>query len=104
MVERVQNVIKRDRKRLPSSAGSLSENVKRSKLSPEARKKDSLLRRYLTGAQFTEDTSSTESHLSAIATELAKGKPRDSVLFPLMKSTYPSHCCGKRTGQPPLHL
>ena len=65
--------------------------TKRSKLSPEARKKDSLLRRYPTGAQFTEDTSSTESHLSAIATELAKGKPRDSVLLPLMKSTYPSH-------------
>ena len=65
--------------------------MKRSKLSPEARKKDSLLRRYPTGAQFTEDTSSTESHLSAIATELAKGKPRDSVLLPLMKSTYPSH-------------
>ena len=39
MVERVQNVIKRDHKRLPSSAGSLSENVKRSKLSSEARKK-----------------------------------------------------------------
>ena len=80
----VRNVIKRDRNRLPSSAGSLSENVKRSKLSPEARKKDSLC------AQFTEDTSSTESHLSAIATELAKERPSDSVLLPLMKSTYPS--------------
>ena len=90
MVERVRNVIKRDRKRMPSSAGSLSESTKRSKLSPESRKRDSLLRRYPTGAQFTEDAASTESHLSAINTELAKAKPRDSVLLPLMKSTYPS--------------
>ena len=90
MVERVRNVIKRDRKRMPSSASSPYEATKRSKLSPEARKKDWLLRRYPTGAQFTEDASSTESHLSAISSELEKGKPRDSVLLPLMKSTYPS--------------
>lgn len=87
MVERVRNVIKHDRKRMPSSASSPSEATKRSKLSPEARKKDSLLRRYPTRAQFTEDASSIESHLSS---ELEKGKPRDSVLLPLMKSTYPS--------------
>lgn len=43
MVERVRNVIKRDCKRMPSSGGSLSESTKRSKLSPEARKKDLLL-------------------------------------------------------------
>lgn len=75
---------------MPSSGGSISESTKRSKLSPEARKKDSLLRRYPTGAQFTEDTASTESHFSAISTELAKAKPQDSVLLPLMKFTYPS--------------
>ena len=86
----VQNVIKGDRKQMPSSTSPLSESAKRSKLSPEARKKDSLLRRYPTGAQFPEDASSTDSHLSAISTELAKAKPRDSVLLPLMKSTYPS--------------
>ena len=90
LVERVRNVIKRDRKRMPSSAGSPSKSTKRSKLSPEARKKDSLIRRYPTGVQFTEDAASTESHLSAVSTELAKAKPRDSVLLPLMKSTYPS--------------
>lgn len=61
MVERVRNVIKHDRKRMPSSASSPSEATKRSKLSPEARKKDSLLRRYPTRAQFTEDASSIES-------------------------------------------
>ena len=87
MVERVRNVIKRDRKR---SGGSLTQSTKRNKLSPQARKRDSLLRRYPTGAQFTEDSASTESHLSAISTELAKAKPRDSVLLSLMKSTYPS--------------
>ena len=90
MVERVWNVIKHDCKRMPSSGGSLSEGTKRSKLSPEAREKDSLLRRYPTGAQLTEDTASTESHLSAISTELAKAKPWDFVLLPLVKSTYPS--------------
>ncbi len=90
MVERVRNVIKRDRKRMPSSAGSPSEDTKRSKLSPETRKKDSLMRRYPTGLQFNEDAASTKSHLSAVSIELAKAKPRDSVLLPLMKSTYPS--------------
>ena len=63
--------------------------IESSKLSPEARKKDSLLRRYPNGAQLTEGSASTESHLSAISTELAKEKPQDSIL-PLMKSTYPS--------------
>ena len=90
MVERVRNVIKRDRKRMPSSANSVSENTKRSKLSPQARKRDLLLRRYPTGAQLTEDAASTESHVSAMSMELSKTKPRDSVLLPLMKSTYPS--------------
>ena len=79
-----------DRKRMPSSGGSLSESTKRNKLSPEARKRDLLLQRYPTGAQLTEDAASTESHLSAIVTELAKAKPRDAVLLPLMRSTYPS--------------
>ena len=72
MVERVRNVIKRDRKRMPSSGGSPSEGTKRSKLSPEAMKKDSLLRRYPTGVQLMEDAASTQSHLSAISTELVK--------------------------------
>ena len=90
MVERVRNVIKRDHKRMPSCGGWLSEGSKRSKLASNARKKDSLLRRYPTGAQLTEDTASTESHLAAISSELAKAKPRDSILLPLMRSTYPS--------------
>ena len=59
-VERVRNVIKWDHKQMPSSAGSPSKSTKRSKLSPEARKKDSLIRRYPTGVQFTEDAASTQ--------------------------------------------
>lgn len=90
MVERVRNVIKRDRKRIHISGDFHTQGTKRSKLSPEARKRGSLLRRYPTGAQFPEDSASIESHLSAITTELAKAKPRDSILLPLMKSTYPS--------------
>ena len=54
MVERARNVIKRDRKRMPSCGGWLSEGTKRSKLASDARKKDSLLRRYPTGAQLME--------------------------------------------------
>ena len=43
MGERVWNITERDRKWMPSSGGSLSEGSIRSKLSPEAMKKDSLL-------------------------------------------------------------
>ena len=35
-----------------------------------------------------EDADSLEKHKKAIATDLGKAKPRDSVLLPLMKSTY----------------
>ena len=76
MVERVRNVIQHDRKWMPSSESSLSEgSTKRSRLSPESRKKDSLIRRYPTGAQFDEDVAITDSRVSAINTELEKAKP-----------------------------
>ena len=35
-----------------------------------------------------EDCDSLEVHMKAISDELAKSKPRDSVLLPLFKSTY----------------
>ena len=93
MVERIQSIIKCDRKQMPSCSGSLSEGTKWSKCSSEVRKKDLLLQRYPTGAQLMEDTASTESHLSSISKELVKAKPQDSILLSLMKSTctYSSH-------------
>ena len=63
---------------------------KRSKISNEQKCREVLQKRYPTGASIREDQSSTQSHLSAIGNELSKAKPRDSVLLPLMKSTYPS--------------
>ncbi len=93
MVERVRNVIiTLDRKRLSSTSGFLSENAatKKSKNSAETNKRDVLVRRYPTGIQLTEDSASTKSHLAGMCKELAKGKPRDYILLPLMKSTYPS--------------
>ncbi len=63
----------------------LSEITKKNKISPEAKKKIHCYEGipYPTGAQFKEDASSAKSH-SAVSTELAKAKPRDSVLLPLM--------------------
>lgn len=88
MVERVRNVIKRDRKR--SSSINEGSQEKRTKMSTEQKSREALQKRYPTGTNVSEDPSSTQSHLSAISTEMSKAKPRDSVLLPLMRSTYPS--------------
>ena len=86
MVERVCNVIKRDKKkacRMPS------EEVPE----PKCRKKGvDLLRRYPVSNSIStnthENAESLELHKKAIGTEPAKAKPRASVLLPLMRSTY----------------
>ncbi len=88
MVERVRNVIKRDRKRMSGSTAETPQ--KRSKITSEQKCREILQKRYPTGANIREDQSSTQSHLSAMGNELSKAKPRDAVLLPLMKSTYPS--------------
>ena len=86
MVERVRNVIKRDSKK---ARGVTSEEAPE----PKRRKKGiELLRRYPVSSNTFPDTSenaeSLELHNKAIGTELSKAKPRDSVLLPLMRSTY----------------
>ena len=86
MVERVRNVIKRDSKK---AKGAPCEEVPE----PKRRKKGTdLLRRYPvnsnTPTDSSENTESLELHKKAIGTELARAKPRDSVLLPLMRSTY----------------
>lgn len=86
MVERVRNVIKRDSKK---AKGAPSEEVPEPK---RRRKGTDLMRRYPVSSNAPTDSSenaeSLELHKKAIDAELDKAKPRESVLLPLMRSTY----------------
>ena len=83
MVERVRNVIKRDSKKTKGAPSEETPEPKR------RRKGIELLRRYpVSSSETSENTESLELHNKAIGAELAKAKPRDSVLLPLMRSTY----------------
>ena len=56
-----------------------------------AKGKELLLRRYPVGIDSemsVEDSDSIEAHKKAISDEVAKAKPRDSVLLPLFKAIY----------------
>lgn len=87
MVERVRNVVKLDNKRGKrplENANDLN--------TPKRKKKDSeMLQRYpiqCNSDANIEDSETMEEHKRAIACELSKTKPRESVLLPLMKSTF----------------
>ena len=87
MVTRVRNVIKWD-----SKAARQTED-RDATPTPKHRKKEvELLRRYPVTNNILQDTGenpeSLGEHKKAIEKELAKKKPRDAVLLPLMKSTY----------------
>ena len=88
MVERIRNVIKRDAKSIDRTdeCGATTPSTKRSKKEVE------LLRRYPMASNCFQDTAENAEtlgeHNKAIAKELAKKKSRDSILLPLMKSTY----------------
>ena len=87
MIERVRNVIKADyRKTKCAVTSDVSSEPKRRKKGVE------LLRRYPISvdghSDSNENAESCEQHNRAIAAELAKAKPWDSVLLPLVKSTY----------------
>ena len=73
-------------KRKGKKNGSSSSPKRPRKITP----KDKLLRRYPVRVQdFTvEDPAGIDQHKKAITKELKKAKPRDSVLLPLMQSTY----------------
>lgn len=87
MITRVRNVIKRDKVRMPNSEAGLPD-AKRKK-SSIVKGKALLLRRYPVGVDVSvEDQDSLDVHRKALSDELAKSKPRDSVLLPLCKSTY----------------
>ena len=88
MVEQVQNIIEQDKKegvkRPPSEELS---DLPKCKVKPS-----DLLRRYpvctTSAGSISSDPESLAKHESAMNAELAKSKPRDTVLLPLMKSTY----------------
>lgn len=84
MVERVRNVVKRDNKRgkHPTDGDTPA---------PKRRSKGSeLLRRYPVGSSVSdiENPETTAEHLKALNNELQKTRPRDTILLPLMKSTF----------------
>ena len=86
MVERIRNVNKRDAKKLKRPLSEPDVKI------PSKRrvKGNELLRRYPTSIvnDVEGDAASLQQHTKAIATELARSKTRDSVLLPLMRSTY----------------
>jgi len=88
MIERIRNIIKRDRKRgVDEELQETPSNTKRSKRSV-------LLDRYpVTSSScgdpsVEEDSESLHQHIKGMKEEMKKAKPRDSLLGPLMKSTY----------------
>ena len=87
MVERVRNIYKRDYKKSnrPLSEGEAGPPIKKKQ------KKSDILRRYPNITHSGPDLDNAESiekHMKAISTELLQSKPRDTVLLPLMKSTF----------------
>ena len=84
----MRNVIKQDSKKAKRSLPQSDEDCDVPK---KRRKGVDLLRRYPVNSDSTLDSENPETmdqHNNAITTELKKAKPRDSVLIPLLKSTY----------------
>lgn len=93
MVERVRNVIKHDRKK--GVKRPLEETNTSDQPAKRKPKSSELLRRYplsstTSPSTLISDPESLAKHEAAMKTELSKSKPRDTVLLPLMKSTYHS--------------
>ena len=88
MVVRIQNVIKADRRKARQSGGDPCTSPK--KRQKKGLDKQDLIRRYpvssFSSSLFV-DAASTERHNKAID-EMAKMKPREAVLLPLMKTIY----------------
>ena len=88
MIECIKNREKQANKKARSStASSGSPSSKRQRL---ATPKDHLLRRYPARVLDIplDDPCSLADHIQGIAAEMKKPKPKDSVLIPLMKSTF----------------
>lgn len=84
MLARVRNLIKADRKKNPTSTAHPQSPKRQCKAAA-----DLLLRRYPVMQQASlEDAESIAQHKKAMSEEMARAKPRDSILLPLMKMSY----------------
>ena len=84
MVERVRNVIKADNKKTKRSGVDYPRPP-----SPKRHKKSSssLVRCYpVSSYEIGGDSATMDRHKAAIADEIRKGKPRDTLLLPLLKT------------------
>ena len=86
-MERIQNVIKRSQK---MSIETKEEVIEDEPKGPKRRRTDEKLACYpiTENNDITEDKSTIDKFKNAIGTELARSKPRDAILLPLMKLTY----------------
>ncbi|XP_064382258.1 uncharacterized protein LOC135344490 isoform X1 [Halichondria panicea] len=85
MVERVRNVIKCARKKRDREDSSCPKQKKQKM----PLKRGQLLRRYPIGVtRPIEDIGSFGEHMKALSIEMEKANPRDTIILPLMKSTY----------------
>lgn len=89
MIQRIRNVIKTANKkaRATSETPSGGAEVPRTK---KGKKDNKLLTRYplQSQASTSDDPQSVQGHLKALEAELKKNKPRESIIHPLMKSTF----------------
>ena len=83
-VERKRNLAKNTKKHTGEQAHLSSEQS----VSKRSKSTNLLHRHPLKMAKPTEDDDSCEKHLKALESEMNKEKPRDSILLPLMKSTF----------------
>ena len=83
MVERIRNVIKSDNKKARQSGQDVPSSPKRSKKSTS-----SLVRRYSLSSYELGDSATIDRHKKAISDEIGKGRPRDTLLLPLLKTTF----------------
>ena len=84
LVERIRNVIKYDNKKARKAGREPPSSPKRHKKAANA----SLIRQYPVSSYDMSDAATTEKHNKAILDELKKSRPRDTMLLPLLKSTF----------------
>ena len=87
MLERIRNLIKVDRKK---SKGSPDQQQQQPSAKRTKNSIDKLQRRYpMTSGSDMADPETLEQNYQAIEEEMKKLRPRDRVLLPLMKATFP---------------
>ena len=77
-------MIKYDNRKARNSGRDPPSSPKRHKEATNA----SLIRRYPVSSYDVSDVATTEKHKKAISDEIRKSRPRDTLLLPLLKSTF----------------